>query len=263
MFVFRVFDRVSYALVLNTTDPGRRRQLRPQSLARRFRAARSRPAARQPTRRRVPAHERRFPRRGVGAAPALGSRSPPAGRAAARLRLARRRARGDTRAAPPARHSQRCGAPRRAAGCGAPREHARVAARTGARPRRLGRSGLSAPRSSKSAIRRRCSIAWGGASFSRARRSRSSAAATQRRRVAPMPKRSPPRCPPPASPSSADSRSASMRPRIAADSPAPAAASRSSAPVPTASIPRAIAISRTSSRRAASCSPNSRSAHRR
>ena len=76
---------------------GRRRQLRPQSLVARFRSARRRCCRRAGTAATALHDERRFPRRGVGAAPALGRRSAPAGRAAARVRIARRRARGDAR----------------------------------------------------------------------------------------------------------------------------------------------------------------------
>ena len=208
--------------------------------------------------------ERRLARRSMGAASVVGHRASSAGRPLACFRRSGGRAGRDLRPAPTSRSRGGRGAPRRTAGRGAPGGDALSGCASHGMTSSPGAIPTIPPRCWKSAIRRRSSTAWAGASCSRCRPSRSSAAAMRRHRVAPMPKRSARRCPQPASRSSAGLRPASMPPRIAAVSPAPAAASPSSAPGPTAFTRPAIASSRTTSRRAASWSPNSRSArHRR
>ena len=103
----------------------------------------------------------------MGAASVVGSGAASAGRSAARVRRSRSRAGRDAGPAPPSRSRRRRRAPRRAArrraswrrrfpGCANPG----TTSSPGAIP-------TIRPRCSKSAIRRPCSIAWAGASFSR------------------------------------------------------------------------------------------------
>ncbi len=144
LFVFRVFDRVVLRARAQYVGPGRRRQLRSQSLA-----APVCERAAGMTRRAATATAPPMivdSRVQAWARLQLAEIAPrPLVDVAARLRDAGRRARGDAGAAPPIRTRNR------AAPLDAPPDAARLDAtlawlsRTGSRPRRLGRSGLPRP----------------------------------------------------------------------------------------------------------------------
>ena len=209
LMVFRTFDRVSYAIVLNTTEAGAPRRLRAQAVAR---AARPRQAYRRmsvaPSERALAwatLAQKGLPGRALAAL--LRELPDPADvLAASRAELARivpdsrRRATGRADSIPSATRARAPGSP-----------ILRTRSSPGTTPtirRRCCASATRRPRCSSSAA----------ASCSTGRRSRSSAAATPRRRASRTRARSRARWPTPGSPSSRASRSASTPRRTKARS---------------------------------------------